>query len=275
MPSRLLSRLSYANVVSTICLFVVLSGTAYAATTLPNNSVGSPQLKANAVTSEKVKDGALLRKDFKAGQLLAGPRGSTGAPGAQGPAGPPGSTGAAGAQGPAGPPGPKGDTGASDTSGFYDKTASDARFLGLHATADDSAELGGTPAASYVSGIHGGTIFQDVRTVPEPNGFQSFPLPGHTLLALQTVCPTPIGPTIPSVGLLNGSGETLDLFVSPNGDAPYHTFIQPAVTFFFGPGLVTLHGAFANGDTLNITVGSWATATDCHFITQGMIAKST
>jgi hypothetical protein len=111
MLSRLLSHLSYANVVSTICLVVVLSGTAYAATTLPNNSVGSAQLKANAVTSDKVRDGALLRKDFKAGQLLAGPRGSTGAPGAPGPAGPPGpqgsvgSTGASGAPGAQGPPG--------------------------------------------------------------------------------------------------------------------------------------------------------------------------
>src|SRR6476659_3594793 len=90
MLARFLSQLSYANVVSTICLFVVLGGTAYAATALPNNSVGSAQLKANAVTSEKVRDGALLRKDFKAGQLLAGPRGSVGAtgrPGARRPAG--------------------------------------------------------------------------------------------------------------------------------------------------------------------------------------------
>jgi hypothetical protein len=283
MLARLLSHLSYANVVSTFCLFVVLGGTAYAATTLPNNSVGSAQLKANAVTSEKVKDGALLRKDFKAGQLLAGPRGARGT---QGPAGPPGSTGATGApggtgapgaQGPAGPAGPKGDTGASDTSNFYDNATSDARFLGVTATAADAANLGGTPAASYVSGTHGGTIFQDVRTVPEPNGFQSFPLPGHTQFALQLVCPTPIPPTptLSNVGLLNSSGETLDLFVSPNGDAPFHTFIQPGVTFFFNGGLVILHGAFANGDTLNITVGGWATATDCHFITQGTIAKST
>jgi Collagen triple helix repeat (20 copies) len=126
MLGRLLSHLSYANVVSTICLVVVLSGTAYAATTLPNNSVGSAQLKANAVTSDKVRDGGLLRKDFKAGQLLAGPRGSTGATGArgaQGPAGPPGpqgsvgSTGATGAQGPAGPPGPQGSVGSTGATG--------------------------------------------------------------------------------------------------------------------------------------------------------------
>jgi len=55
MLGRLLSHLTYANVVSTICLFVVLSGTAYAAMILPINSVGRAQLKANAVTSSKVQ----------------------------------------------------------------------------------------------------------------------------------------------------------------------------------------------------------------------------
>jgi hypothetical protein len=114
MLGRLLSHLSYANVVSTICLVVVLSGTAYAATTLPKNSVGSAQLKANAVTSDKVRDGALLRKDFKAGQLLAGPRGPTGAPGAQGPAGPPGPQGPAGSTGATGAPGAQGPPGGFD-----------------------------------------------------------------------------------------------------------------------------------------------------------------
>jgi hypothetical protein len=111
MLNRLLSQLTYANVVSTICLFVVLSGTAYAAATLPSNSVGPAQLKANAVTSAKVKDGALLRKDFMAGQLPAGPRGSvgsTGAAGAQGPAGPQGPQGIQGFTGASGPQGPSG-----------------------------------------------------------------------------------------------------------------------------------------------------------------------
>jgi hypothetical protein len=105
MLGRLLSHLTYANVVSKICLFVVLSGTAYAAVTLPINSVGRAQLKANAVTSSKVQDGALLRKDFMAGQLPAGPRGQVGP---AGPTGAAGATGAIGAQGPAGPQGPPG-----------------------------------------------------------------------------------------------------------------------------------------------------------------------
>jgi hypothetical protein len=100
-----MSHLSYANIASTIALFAALSGAAYAATTLPINSVGTAQLKANAVTSGKVQDGGLLRKDFKGGQLPAGPRGI---PGPAGQVGPAGERGSAGPQGPVGPAGPQG-----------------------------------------------------------------------------------------------------------------------------------------------------------------------
>jgi len=286
MLARFLSQLSYANVVSTICLFVVLGGTAYAATTLPNNSVGSAQLKANAVTSEKVKDGALLRKDFKAGQLLAGPRGPIGAPGAQGPAGsqgpagpqgPQGSTGAPGAQGPSGPAGPKGDTGTPDTSNFYDKAKSDARFLVNTATAADAAKLGDAPAASYVSGTHGGTLFQDVRTMT-PSNVKLVPLPGHPHWSFQFVCLVPPGggSITSDVGLFTDAVETFDLFFTVDGGPPLHPVLPPGGgVLFLGGELDTVHGVFANGDTINMTIANYATATDCHFITQGMIAKST
>jgi hypothetical protein len=41
---RVRDRLTYANVVSTLCLFLLLGGEAYAATQLPKNSVGTKQL---------------------------------------------------------------------------------------------------------------------------------------------------------------------------------------------------------------------------------------
>jgi hypothetical protein len=91
---RFLPSLSYANVVSTVCLFLLIGGGgAYAATKvlLPKNSVGTKQLKKGAVTAAKVKVGSLIAKDFKAGELPAG------APGATGPQGPAGATGSAGA----------------------------------------------------------------------------------------------------------------------------------------------------------------------------------
>lgn len=52
-------RLTFANVVSFLALFVALSAGAYAETTLPANSVGAPQLKANAVTPRKIAANAV------------------------------------------------------------------------------------------------------------------------------------------------------------------------------------------------------------------------
>jgi hypothetical protein len=50
---------SPALVISLIALFVALGGSAYAATRLPKNSVGTKQLKKNAVTGPKIKSGAV------------------------------------------------------------------------------------------------------------------------------------------------------------------------------------------------------------------------
>lgn len=84
---RLTARLTYANVVSSLCLFILLGGGAYAATQLPRGSVGSAQLKRNAVSTSKVKNRSLLARDFRRGQLPRGPRGATGSAGPPGPRG--------------------------------------------------------------------------------------------------------------------------------------------------------------------------------------------
>lgn len=80
---RLRGNLTYANVVSSICLFLVLGGGAALAVTtvLPKNSVGSKQLKKGAVTPAK------LSRASKA--TLVGPRGPEGL---RGPVGPQGET---------------------------------------------------------------------------------------------------------------------------------------------------------------------------------------
>jgi hypothetical protein len=90
--NRLRGKLTYSNVVSTLCLLLLVGGgTAWAANALPKNSVGSAQLKKNAVTPAKLSSTAKA------------------AIGRQGPAGP------TGPKGDIGPPGPKGDTGAPGT----------------------------------------------------------------------------------------------------------------------------------------------------------------
>ncbi len=90
---RFASGLTYANVVSTLCLFIVLGGGAFAATQLPRNSVGASQVKRGAVGSSEVRNRSLLARDFKRGQLPRGRRGATGAAGLPGRPGPPGAPG--------------------------------------------------------------------------------------------------------------------------------------------------------------------------------------
>lgn len=45
MKNRLRLKLTYANVIATIALFLALGGGAWAATAFPRNSVGSAQIK--------------------------------------------------------------------------------------------------------------------------------------------------------------------------------------------------------------------------------------
>ena len=61
-------KLSFANVVSVLALFVALGGSAYAFH-LGKNSVGPKQLKKNAVTTAKVKKEAITAAKVKKGTL--------------------------------------------------------------------------------------------------------------------------------------------------------------------------------------------------------------
>jgi hypothetical protein len=65
-------KLSFANVTSSLALFVALSGGAYAAVALPANSVGTKQIKNGAVTRAK-----LARRSVNGSNVV--PRSLTGA----------------------------------------------------------------------------------------------------------------------------------------------------------------------------------------------------
>ncbi|HST69260.1 MAG TPA: hypothetical protein VLI94_06355 [Solirubrobacterales bacterium] len=59
-------RLTYANVMSSIAVFLILGGaTAFAAVQLGKNTVGSKQLKKNAVTTAKIKKNAVTTAKIK------------------------------------------------------------------------------------------------------------------------------------------------------------------------------------------------------------------
>ncbi len=81
---RIRGTFGYANVVSTLCLALLLGGgTAYAASQLlPKNSVGPAQIKNGAVTPAKLSPAA---KQSMTG--ASGPQGPKGEPGPRGEAG--------------------------------------------------------------------------------------------------------------------------------------------------------------------------------------------
>jgi hypothetical protein len=63
---RIRKRLTYANVLSTLAVFLLLGGATAVAASLGKNSVGSKQLKKNAVTTAKIKKNAVTTAKIKA-----------------------------------------------------------------------------------------------------------------------------------------------------------------------------------------------------------------
>jgi hypothetical protein len=88
------AKLSFANVMSVIAVFIALGSGAFAAIQIEKNSIKSRHIKdggvkskdlaENAVVSPKVANGSLLREDFAAGQLPQGEQGEQGEHGEQG-----------------------------------------------------------------------------------------------------------------------------------------------------------------------------------------------
>jgi hypothetical protein len=94
MLTKLRSRLTFANTVALIALFIALGGTSVAAVALTKGSVKGKHIAKNAVTTSKVKDGSLRARDFPATEL---PKGDKGEKGDKGDPGQPGPSAAVGA----------------------------------------------------------------------------------------------------------------------------------------------------------------------------------
>lgn len=71
MIHQIRKRLTFANVIASLALFVALGGAAVAAG-LAKNSVGTKQLKANAVTAAKIKNSAVNSHKIAHGAVVAG-----------------------------------------------------------------------------------------------------------------------------------------------------------------------------------------------------------
>jgi hypothetical protein len=181
-----------------VALWIALTGTAYAAQ-LPRNSVGGAQLKKNAVTSPKVKKSSLLASDFRPGQL---------------PAGPPGATGPRGPEGPRGETGPKGDTGTVDTSNFYDKAQSDARYLATTGTAANADQLDGVDSTGFVQGPGSPNMWSYRRDWARNNALvNDLPnIPG--LGQLSFICQQPNTTGAGLLSFQNTSGTTVESFAT-------------------------------------------------------------
>ncbi len=73
MKRQMRPRLTYANVTSTLALFIALTGaTAFAATKLPDKSVGEFQLRPAAVTADKIRTNAVTTPKIKAQAVKQG-----------------------------------------------------------------------------------------------------------------------------------------------------------------------------------------------------------
>ena len=82
MPAKLRAHLSYANVVSSLCLFMLLGGSAYAVTRIDANSVKSRHIVNGQVRQADLGPGAVSADKIRAGVLGAtwrevGPAGIT------------------------------------------------------------------------------------------------------------------------------------------------------------------------------------------------------
>ena len=91
MLQRLRARLTYANVMATIAVFVALGGTSYGIATgtigsreITNNSVRGKDVRRATLRSSDVRNFSLLAADFAPGQLPQGPQGPRGERGEKG-----------------------------------------------------------------------------------------------------------------------------------------------------------------------------------------------
>ena len=163
-------RLSYANVMATVAVFIALGGTSYAALKITgkhvvNGSLTGKDLKNNSVKSADVA--GLTAADFKE-PLPSGPQGAKGDTGAAGAKGDIGAVGPTGPAGSAGSEGGRGATGPTGPAGAADPGILMARIEGIDACAVAASSCTSTGAPSGISDAVGGNTQQTMLSPPYP-----------------------------------------------------------------------------------------------------------
>ena len=147
--------LTFANMLSLFAVFMVLGGSAVAATAVITKS---SQVKNGALTGADLKKGSVGadRLSAAAQASLKGQTGATGPQGAQGPAGPAGAAGAKGETGAAGPRGLQGEKGATGDQGPQGEKGDTGAAGENGAPGQDGAPgLDGLPGADGAPGPQG------------------------------------------------------------------------------------------------------------------------
>jgi hypothetical protein len=147
---RLKGKVTYANVISTLCLFLLLGGgAALAAGKLGKNSVGTSQLKNSAVTESKIANGAISGSKINLSSLGTVPNATH--------------SGSA-------------DTASHASSADSATHANSADSAGLAEAATNAAHLGGSPPSAYRDSCPAGT---QLRT---PELCEGTTIEGHVTL---------------------------------------------------------------------------------------------
>jgi hypothetical protein len=237
-------RITYANVVATLALFIAVGGSSYAAVQLTakniakgavtakhvkDRSLTGKDVRDRSLTGKDVRDRSLLARDFREGQLpsgATGPTGATGPAGATGKDGADGNDGSDGKDGAAGPTGPAGEAGPTGPSGpaldGYTKLESDERYAA-------STLFGG---ANAVSGI-ASPGFTDC-VIGEVRLYAGSKTPGNTALAAGQLLPINQNTSLFSVLGTRYGGNGVSTFKLPDlraaapkgeGSAPVNYFI--------------------------------------------------
>ena len=192
-------RLSYANVMATVAVFLALGGSSYAALKvtgedvrdgslsgrdLRNGSLSGRDLRDNSVRSRDVRNGTLFARDFKASHFPAD----------------------------------------IDPADYYTKTDSDARFLAAGGKAADAGRLDGVDSTGFVQGPGSPgmwSIRRDTRANFHVNRLPA--LPG--LAGLVFIC-IPDDIATGRLYIENTSGADLDSMATitrlPLGNPPQH-----------------------------------------------------